>query len=52
MDRSKPKGPDYLVIDNFINYFKLDKADLLDARNYAQLFTDKVCNQAKEKNSD
>ena len=27
-DRSKPKGPNYFVIDNFARYFKLDNADL------------------------
>ena len=33
MDRTRPKGPDYLVIDNFVQFFKMDKADLLNATN-------------------
>ena len=33
MDRTRPKGPDYLVIDNFVQFFNMDKADLLNARN-------------------
>ena len=31
-DRSKPKGPNYFVIDNFARYFKLDNADLQGAK--------------------
>ena len=34
MDRSKPKGPDYLIIDNFEDTFEnLEKADLINARS-------------------
>ena len=32
MDRSKPKGPDYLIIDNFIDYFGIDYTDLIRAK--------------------
>lgn len=32
MDRNKPKGPDYLVMDNFFENFDLNEADLLGAR--------------------
>ena len=28
MDRTKPKGPDYLIIDNFVESFGLEKTDL------------------------
>ena len=36
MDRSKPKGPDYLVIDNFVEIFEsLDKTHLVRARKNA-----------------
>ena len=31
MNRSRPKGPDYLIIDNFAELFGLVKADLIDA---------------------
>ena len=24
MDKSRPKGPDYLIIDNFLDYFDID----------------------------
>ena len=47
-DRSRSKGPDYLIIDNFANFFKLDKADLINARKEAEEMTDGLCNQAKE----
>ena len=34
MDRSRPKGLDYLIIDNFLEYFEdLEKTDLISARN-------------------
>ena len=32
MDRSKPKGPDYLIIDNFVDYFGIDYTDLIRAK--------------------
>ena len=35
MDRKIPKGPDYLIIDNFAEYFGLDMKDLIGARNEA-----------------
>ena len=34
MDRSRPKGLDYLIIDNFLESFQdLEKTDLISARN-------------------
>ena len=36
------KGPDYLVIDNFLEYFGLDKEGLLGARNEGQTLSDAV----------
>ena len=43
MDRSRPKGPDYLIIDNLADYFKLDVADLMNARKEAVELTDLSC---------
>ena len=28
MDRSRPKGPDYLIMDNFLDFFNLEQSDL------------------------
>ena len=40
MDRSRPKGPDYLIIDNFLDTFNnLEKADLINARSDVQGLT-------------
>ena len=36
MYRSKPKGPNYLIIDNFFSSFAdLEKADLINAKSEA-----------------
>ena len=43
MDRSKPRGPAYFIIDNFTKYFKLDKTDLLNARNEVETLSLKAC---------
>ena len=43
MDRSKPKGPDYLIIDGVAKFFKLNEADLTDARKEAEEFVNFVC---------
>ena len=43
MDRSKPKGPSYFIIDNFSHYFKLERADLLGARDEAEQLANHVC---------
>ena len=39
MDRSKPKGPDYIIMDDFMDHFALDKSDLLNAKNEAEILT-------------
>ena len=44
MDRTRPKGPDYLIIDNFAEVFQLDKTDLIDARSEAEGIKDVACN--------
>ena len=36
MDRTRPKGPDFLIIDNFAEIFRLDKTDLMSARREAE----------------
>ena len=44
MDRSRTKGPDYLVIDNFVEIFKdLEKSDLINVRSEAEKLTEKTC---------
>ena len=48
MDRSKPKGPDYLIIDNFFDVFQdIPESDLIDARKEAELISDGICNVEK-----
>ena len=34
MDRSRPKGPDYLIIDDFADFFHYKEDSLLKARKY------------------
>ena len=36
MKRNGPKGPDYLIIDNFVDYFGLDEAELKGAKHEAK----------------
>ena len=43
MDRSKPSGPAYFIIDNFARYFKLDQADLLTAKEEVKNLTNLPC---------
>ena len=35
MDKSRPKGPDYLIIDNFAEFFKDANLNLIKARKEA-----------------
>ena len=44
MDRTKPKGPDFLIIDNFAETFGIEKADLLGARSEAEDIKEAACN--------
>ena len=43
MDRSKPKRPDYFVIDNFARYFKLDDDNLLGVKQEVKKISDVAC---------
>ena len=43
MNKNWPKGPDYLVMDNFLENFELKVADLLYARREAEDISTKVC---------
>ena len=44
MDRTKPKGPDYIVIDNLFEIFEdLNKDVLLAARKDAEQTTNELC---------
>ena len=44
MDRSRPKGPDYLIIDNFEETFPdLEKNDLINARSEAEKNAGDIC---------
>ena len=41
MNRTSPKGPDYLIIDNFFEMFgDLEKADLITARSEAEFLSE------------
>ena len=44
MDRKRPKGPDFLIIDNFVEMFGIDKADLIDARSESEQIKEAACN--------
>ena len=43
MDRNKPKGPDYLIMDNLIESFDLKEEDLIGARKEMEKYSNKVC---------
>ena len=44
MDRSKPKGPDYLIIDNLVEIFDtFEKANLVNARRTAEALSKIIC---------
>ena len=43
MDRTKPKGPDFLIIDNFAETFELEKTDLMNARREAEDIKKSAC---------
>ena len=36
LERQRQKGPEYLIIDNFAEYFQLEKSDLVLARMEAE----------------
>ena len=44
MDRARPKGLDYLIIDNFAQAFGLDETDLINARGEAEDIKKVICN--------
>ena len=51
-DRTKPKGPDYLIIDSFLETFEsLEKADLINARSEAEEISNLVCDLREDYNS-
>ena len=39
----REKGPDYLVIDNFAEYFNIDESELLGAKSEAEHLTQAGC---------
>ena len=47
MDRSKPRGLAYLIIDDVAKFFKLRTDDLKDARREAEGHVDIVCSEAE-----
>ena len=49
MDRKRPKGPDYLIIDNFADLFEIDKADLINAKREAEGMPDFSCSSEVER---
>ena len=44
MDRTRPKGPDFLIMDNFAELFGLAKTDLIGARSEAEDLKEVACN--------
>ena len=44
MDRTRPKGPNFLIIDNFAEAFGLEKEDLIGARSEAEDIKEVACN--------
>ena len=44
MNRTRPKGPDFLIIDNFAEAFGLEKEDLIGARSEAEDIKEVACN--------
>ena len=53
MDRSKPKGPDYLIIDDLVEIFDtFEKADLVHARGTAESFSDLICDLDQSEDRD
>ena len=45
MKRTNVKGPDFLIDDNFVENFELEKADLVNARKEAEIISTYVCSQ-------
>ena len=53
MDRSKPKGPDYLIIDNLVeNFDTIEKANLVNARGAAEALSENICSQVQSERCD
>ena len=53
MDRSKPKGPDYLIIDNLVESFDtIEKANLVNARGAAEGLADDICSSYQSERCD
>ena len=49
MDRSRPKGPDYLIIDNLVDAFEnLNKNDLMNARVEVQALAMYFCDMDED----
>ena len=49
MDRSRPKGPDYLIIDNLVDVFaNLNKNDLMKAWVEAQTLAKHFCDMDED----
>ena len=44
MDKTKPKGPDFLIIDNFVDALEdVEMTDLINARIETQMLTEGMC---------
>ena len=53
MDRSKPKGPDYLIIDNLAEILdSFEKANLVNARGAAEGLADDICSSYQSERCD
>ena len=44
----REKGPDYVVIDNFLEYFNLEEEDLQGAKSEAEQLTKAGCESVNE----
>ena len=44
----REKGPDYLVIDNFAEYFNIDESEMLGAKSEAEHLTQAGCESVNQ----
>ena len=43
MDRARPKGPDYIIIDNFLDIFEsLEQDDLINAKSEVKAISETI----------
>ena len=52
LERQRQKGPEYLIIDNFAEYFQLEKSNLVSARTEAEEILENVSKLVARDKSD